>query len=274
MCRWLAYSGSPIYLEDLVLKPEHSLIDQSLEARSGATTTNGDGFGVGWYGGREAPGVYRDVHPAWNDRNLRDLAAQIKSPLFLAHVRAATGTPAQQTNCHPFRFGNWLFVHNGSIREFSRIKRQLALAVDPKLYPEIRGSTDSEIMFFLAVTYGLAEDPFAAAERMAGLVERVGHEHGIEQPLQMTLGMSDGRRLVAVRYSSQRRSRTLFLSRSVACFRELHPDLDHFSDDARAIVSEPLNDFSGLWQEIPESTAVIVEAGEVVTRPFEPRLPD
>ena len=52
MCRWLAYSGAPVYLEELVYKPEHSLIDQSLVARSARTTTNGDGFGIAWYGTR------------------------------------------------------------------------------------------------------------------------------------------------------------------------------------------------------------------------------
>ena len=117
MCRWLAYSGTPIRLEELLLKRDRSLIDQSLHSRLGATTTNGDGFGVGWYEEGEPPRVYRSVHPAWNDRNLRELAAGISSPLFLAHIRASTGTAIQETNTHPFRFGNWLWMHNGAIRE-------------------------------------------------------------------------------------------------------------------------------------------------------------
>ena len=53
MCRWLAYSGSPVLLDDLLFRPDHSLIDQSLHSRLGATTTNGDGFGIGWYGAGE-----------------------------------------------------------------------------------------------------------------------------------------------------------------------------------------------------------------------------
>ena len=119
MCRWLAYSGNPIHLEELIFKPEHSLIDQSLAARVTATTTNADGFGIGWYGTRSFPGLYRDIQPAWNDSNLQDLAAQIESQLFMAHVRSATVPPVQQTNCHPFRHGHWLFMHNGSIRRFA-----------------------------------------------------------------------------------------------------------------------------------------------------------
>ncbi len=71
MCRWLAYSGSPIRIDELIVKPRHSLIDQSLHSTMGATTTNGDGFGLGWYGEGRQPGMFRSIEPAWNDRNLR-----------------------------------------------------------------------------------------------------------------------------------------------------------------------------------------------------------
>jgi predicted glutamine amidotransferase len=103
-----------------VLQRENSLIDQSLHSREGATTTNGDGFGIGWYdelGG--VPALYKSVHPAWNDRNLRELAAHVRSPLFFAHIRASTGTAVQETNTHPFRYGRWLFMHNGLVRNFA-----------------------------------------------------------------------------------------------------------------------------------------------------------
>jgi glutamine amidotransferase len=273
MCRWLAYSGGPLYLEDLIFKPEHSLIDQSLHARAGETTTNGDGFGIGWYGSRDQPGLYKDTRPAWNDRNLQDLAAQIESPLFLAHIRAATGTAIQRTNCHPFRWGRWLFMHNGLIRDFRLIKRDLALGVAPELYSLIEGTTDSEIIFYLALTLGLNDDPIGAIEQTVDFIERVAGENGIEHPVQMSLGFSDGERLFAVRYSTRGQSRTLFYSRSVECLRELNPRFDDFSSDARAVVSEPLNDLSEYWNLVPESTALIIEQGEVEKRAFTPQAP-
>src|SRR5687767_5917667 len=71
MCRWLAYSGGPVLLEDALYAPAHSLIDQSLHSRMGAETTNGDGYGIGWYGARPTPAVFRGLEPAWNDANLR-----------------------------------------------------------------------------------------------------------------------------------------------------------------------------------------------------------
>jgi predicted glutamine amidotransferase len=133
-------------------KPTYSLIDQSLYARLGATTTNGDGFGVGWYTDAETPGLFRSVEPAWNDRNLRELAGHVRSPLFFARIRASTGTAIQQTNCHPFRYGRWLWMHNGVVGDFPRVKRDLVLTIDERLYPWIEGSADSEVLFYLALT--------------------------------------------------------------------------------------------------------------------------
>ena len=269
----MGYSGSPVYLDELILKPQHSLIDQSLSSRTGKFTTNGDGFGVGWYCHRDTPGIYKDIRPAWNDVNLRDLTAHIESPLFIAHVRATTGTAVQQTNCHPFRHGKWLFVHNGVIRKFEKVKRNLVLAVAPDLYPTIQVTTDSELMFHLALTFGLEEDPLVGLERMVGFVENTCGDQGITEALQMSVGLSDGERLFAVRYSTARRAPTLFLSKSMRALQDINPDLKRFSPDARAIVSEPLSDLSGVWDGIPESTAVIVHRDKIERREFSPGPP-
>jgi glutamine amidotransferase len=277
MCRWLAYYGDPIPIEALVLQRENSLIDQSLHSREGATTTNGDGFGVGWYdelGG--VPALYKSVHPAWNDRNLRELAAHVRSPLFFGHIRASTGTAVQETNTHPFRHGRWLFMHNGLVRNFATVRREYLLAIDPELIPSIEGSADSELLFYLALTFGLEDDPLTALERMAGFVEDVGERNGIENPLQMSVAATDGRRIIAARYSSEHDSRSLYFSTAMAALRERHPEvaaLQSLSDETRAIVSEPLGDLSGAWNPVPESAIGIVQAGEDAMYEFKPRRP-
>ncbi len=274
MCRWLAYSGSPVLLEDLLLKPEHSLIDQSLHSRMGATTTNGDGFGVGWYGLGETPGVFRSVEPAWNNRNLEDLAAHVESSLVFAHIRAATGTAIQETNCHPFRHGRWLWMHNGLVRDFATVKRDLAFAVEPSLYPRIEGSTDSELFFYLALTFGLEDDPPAAVARAVGLIEETGRRHGVEHPIQMTVATTDGSTVWAFRYSSEGSSRSLFFSTRVDTLREQYPDnpvFQRLSDESRIVVSEPLSDLAGAWHEVPEAHVGIVREGRDELLPFMPR---
>jgi predicted glutamine amidotransferase len=276
VCRWLAYSGSPIRLEELLVKRDRSLIDQSLHARQGATTTNGDGFGVGWYDDGEIPRLYRSTHPAWNDRNLRELAAGVSSPLFLAHIRASTGTAIQETNTHPFRYGRRLWMHNGLIREFPRVKRDLVLAVDDSLYPSIEGTTDSELMFYLALTFGLESEPIGAVERMVGFVEETGRKHGVADPIQMTIATTDGHSLWAFRYSSEGESRSLYFSTRMEALKAAYPDsseLAALSDEARAVVSEPLGDLPGAWNAVPESHVGIVQPGEDELRPFTPRRP-
>ncbi|HVN12482.1 MAG TPA: class II glutamine amidotransferase [Kineosporiaceae bacterium] len=288
MCRWLAYSGTPILLEELLYQREHSLIDQSMHSRMGVETTNGDGFGVGWYSVEGmaptvrtthdpgTPVVFHGIGPAWNDRNLHELARSTPSGHFLAHIRASTGTAVQQTNCHPFRHDRWLWVHNGAIRNFEEIKRDLVLAVDPDLYPSIAGSTDSELMFYLALTFGLREDPIAAVERMVGFVEATGRQHGVEYPMQMTVGTTDGERLFGFRYSSEGKSRTLFFSTAITTLRFMYPENEIFqklSDETRIIVSEPLGGVVGAWNPVPESTYLIVEKGDDTVGRFQPRMP-
>jgi glutamine amidotransferase len=277
MCRWLAYSGSPILLENMIYKPTHSLIDQSLHAKMGVETTNGDGFGVGWYGpAKDTPAIVREVGPAWSNRNLREIAGHVRSHLFFAHIRASTGSAVQQTNCHPFRYGRWMWMHNGAIAEYPRLRRDLVTAVDPELFLHIEGSTDSEVMFYLALTFGLEHDPPTAVARMAGLVEEVGRAHGVEHPLQMTIATTDGESVWAFRYSTQKASRSLFYSTRVETLRSLHPDLAFLreaSDSTRLIVSEPLGDLPGVWNEVPEGTYGVVSPTGGERFSFTPQAP-
>lgn len=202
MCRWAAYIGEPIYLEDVVTAPGHSLITQSLHACESKSETNGDGFGLCWYGEREEPGRYHDVLPAWADCNLRSLAHQVRSGLFLAHVRAATGTGTSRANCHPFSAGKWSFMHNGQAGGYSRFRRKADMSISEHCYPFRNGTTDSEAIFLLALGAGLDENPKAALERATGLVENLSRETGITPHMRMTVAMSDGERLYCARYAS------------------------------------------------------------------------
>ena len=275
MCRWLAYSGSPIPIEEVLFKPAHSLVIQSLKARNSPTTmTNGDGIGVGWYGRGGDARLYRSTNPAWNDRNLKELAAEVESKMFLAHVRSSTGGAVQQTNCHPFRFGKWLFMHNGEIHGWLQVKRDLAMAVDPALFTSIEGTTDSELMFYIALTFGLEKDPPGAIAKMVGLVEKVARSHGIDKAIQMTLAIADGVRIWFFRYASPGcKPGSLYFSTDIRELRKLYPDIPRFkqvSDETRMVVSEPFVDLPGAWKDVPESTWGVIQEGEDQTHPFAP----
>lgn len=273
MCRWMAYFGDPIAADQLLFRPIHSIIDQSLHAQLTNVTTNGDGFGIGWYGNSATPSVYKGTHPAWNDENLREIAGQITTPLLFAHVRASSGTPVQRSNCHPFRHGRWLWMHNGSLTGFQSFKYDLMRAVDPSLYAEIEGSTDTETLFYLALTFGLTDDPPAAVARAVGLVEDVGHRRGVEYPVHMTVATTDGDSIWVFRYSSEKSTSSLYYSTDVAQVRQLYPELevlDQLGDDTRLIVSEPLRDLPGAWNEVPDGSWGLVRRGAHSLQAFAP----
>jgi glutamine amidotransferase len=271
----MAWFGQSLLLEELIFNTEHGIVDQSLHSRLGAETTNGDGFGVGWYGVGEGPGVFRSVAPAWSDSNLRHLSAHIESRLFLMHIRAAIGSPVQESNCHPFNHGRWLFVHNGYLNEFHQLRRDLMLAIDPEHFADVAGSTDTEVIFRLALTLGLDRDPVGAMERTVALIEDVAQRHGVPDPVQASFGLTDGETLWGIRYSSVHNSRSLFVSADPDTIRNLHPEIERFSRltaSDRLIVSEPFSDLPGVWEPVAESSVVTVRPGGVLeTAAFDPR---
>ncbi|MBO6837127.1 MAG: class II glutamine amidotransferase [Alphaproteobacteria bacterium] len=255
MCRWLAYWGPPLFLEDLVAKPDHSLIHQSLHAAEAKTETNGDGFGLGWYGERPEPGLYREILPAWNDENLKHLSAQIRSRLFFAHVRASTGTATTRANCHPFAYGRWLFMHNGQIGGYGLIRRKLEQMLPDEYYTCRHGTTDSELVFLLALSLGLDADPVGAMGESLAIVRRAMAEAGITDPLRFTAVLSDGNRIFAFRCASDALAPTLYYTGAGSA--------------AMTLVSEPLDTDRPRWTAVPQGHVVSVcGSGRLTTTEF------
>jgi glutamine amidotransferase len=245
MCRWAAYRGEPLYLEDIVSSPAHSLITQSHSATEAKTATNGDGFGIAWYGERETPGLYRDVLPAWSDCNLRSLARQIRSPLFLAHVRAATSGSTRRDNCHPFVHGRWSFMHNGQVDNFEKLRRPIENLLPDHLYAARKGTTDSELIFLLALHFGLESEPLVALREAISFIERLAEHYGLVPDVRFTSAVSDGQRLFAVRYATTNHAPTLYAAPMGAA-------------GGYCLVSEPLDDDRANWVGIPDGSAVVI----------------
>lgn len=246
-------------MSELLIKPKDNLIHQSLHAKTMRTPTNGDGYGLGWYDKQPYPGLFRSIRPAWNDMNLHDLAEHIESPLFMSHVRAASLAPIQETNCHPFRYGKWLFMHNGQIAQFEFLRQALLAKISPEYFNDLMGSTDSEVMFLLALTYGLENDVTSAIAEMVRVVKAEGKKAGVAGDLWMSLAISDGKSLWCFRYGSDGKGPTLFISPSVDELTLLNPHLEgKFGDFAVCIVSEPIGNYQTKWRAVPENSVVVV----------------
>ena len=274
MCRWLAYSGRPIFLDTLVTQPSHSLVAQSLNSELNISpagvllSTNGDGFGIGWYNRRAEPGVFRDDKPAWHDENLKNLCHQVESHIFFAHIRATTTGDVQRTNCHPFQFENWLFQHNGHVSDFEKIRRELQLDIAPELFPYLRGTTDSETFFMLALSYGLQQTPKLALQKMVERVlvalERVNPK-GV---LNLSCALSDGDRLYTLRFSHNEEAMTQFYSSDTECIQDFDDQFELMPQGSIVVVSEPLDKASEKWKPIPANTFTIIEENRVTSEAF------
>lgn len=270
MCRWLAYSGPSLLLEELLFKPENSLVRQSMAATKSIVPTNGDGFGLGWYGGQNRPGLFRDTLPAWNDANLQSLSEQIQSELFFAHVRASTGTSTSRENCHPFRSGNLLFMHNGQIGGYGSIRRDLEQKIPTDLFRERGGTTDSEAFFLLARGNGLDGDVRDALKRTVAQVLELMEKSGTDEPFRLTAAIADGEGIHALRYSSDNQSPTLFYGTGGAI--RVNERQVEFTDGDKAVLvlSEPLDGRLEDWTEVPEGHILEARGGVVKFSSFQP----
>ncbi|BAM92747.1 glutamine amidotransferase, class-II [Bradyrhizobium oligotrophicum S58] len=244
MCRWIAYRGERTAFEHYVTEPEHSLVTQSLRALESTAGTNGDGFGLGWYGDHPEPGLYRETRPAWSDENLRYLCRHLHSHLFFAHVRAATGTAVTRQNCHPFACGRWLFMHNGFVGSWNRLRRKVEAMIPDALYPSRLGTTDSEAVFLAIVGAGIDKDPIGATSTVLRALCQLVNEDGLSEHLRFTSALSNGHDLYAFRFAANDHANSLY-------YRE--------DGDQVIAVSEPYDKESD-WIEVPPDHVLVARA--------------
>lgn len=273
MCRFLAYKGSPILLDDLLYQPEHSLIKQSYDAKEMEEPLNGDGFGIGWYDTRldDEPGIFNSIQPAWNNKNLRSLARKIHSGCLFSHVRAASVGDVTQQNCHPFRYQKYMMMHNGGIKDFDKIRRPITEKLSDERYRWIDGQTDSQHIFALILDYLIESGPEPVAQDYLDAfckafedLEDIKAGYGLNQPSFLNLMITDGNLVVGCRYStdSDKEPRSLYHSEGGRyecndgkCL--MNKDCpDH--DKAVLIVSERLNANENEWFKVPTNHMLVV----------------
>lgn len=252
MCRIAAYTGPEIPLENIVVRPAHSLLEQSQHASESKLAVNGDGFGISWYGPNGDLGLYRDVLPAWADDNLTNLCRMVRSHHFIAHIRASTVGETSRANCHPFTHGRWSFCHNGQIPHFRTIRRRMLNALPDDLFGVRRGTTDSEMIFLTMLANGLDNDPQASI--IATLAEIGAAEPGA--PVKWSSAFSDGQTLYAFRHASTGPAPTLYVSGVL-------------DNGGRAVASEPLCGVADRWTEIPQDTICRVTVDGFTMQPLD-----
>lgn len=285
MCRFAAYLGPPIRLSSLLTEPDNSIIHQSFRAREMEEPLNGDGFGLAWYVPRlsSEPALFKDITPAWNNPNLRDLARVIESGTIFAHVRAATpGMDVSRRNCHPFSRGGFAFMHNGYLAGFARLRRRLLGRLSDEAFQAVLGTTDSEHLFALFLDRHREQREGDATERLAGALAAtvreavaLAREGGVEQPSFLNLAVTDGRRLAVTRYTDgdAGEARTLHVQSGYryACAEGAFRAVEAAPGEGAVLVtSEPLTDGGPPWPRVPPLQMVLVnEERQVEIRPLD-----
>lgn len=262
MCRYAAYLGPPLLLSELIYRPPNSLVHQATDAMMSMTRINADGFGVGWYAPEidPEPAVFKDTSPVWNNYNLGEIAGKVTSPCILAHVRAANSyDPVNRENCHPFRRGRLLWMHNGDIPGRARLTRYVSQLADDALLAQIRGNTDSEQAFTLFLTF-LKSSPTRdvpveeLAYAMENTVRQIVAWHDDldgDRPLEMNFCVASGAALVAVRFAiTHKQCPTLHWRKS-----ESSP-----AGPFAVVASEPLSEEGG-WSSVANGEMLLVGPG-------------
>lgn len=275
MCRFIAYIGHPIIIHDPLFKPKNSLIKQSIHARETTEPLNGDGFGLGWYVPTidPIPAVFKSIQPAWNDRNLESLSAKIFSNCAFAHVRAASSGGVSLDNTHPFSYKKYLFMHNGDIGDFNRIKRHLRDSLSDEMYNWIKGQTDSEHFFALwldlldkdaHVKSTTLETMAAQLNQTIAMVENLRKRYDAKDAAYINAVITDGENMIVVRYISNPHevAATLYYAMGsryeyidgVCTMHQAPPD----ETAAILIASEKLDNHRAQWHEIPVNHMLLI----------------
>jgi glutamine amidotransferase len=288
MCRFVAFLGKEfITLDDILLHPKNSLVRQSIDAREeGRYGLNADGFGIGWYntsGDPNTPGAYKSVQPAWNDYNLKHLISKVRATCLFGHVRASSVGDVALSNCHPFYFKQYLFMHNGNIAGFHKIQRDIQEALRDETFNIIHGHTDSEHFFALWMNYffeyaeGHHNDFSLNAmhhsfEKTIKKIHSLQHKYGVDQVTSINAVLTDGKQMFASRYISHQQKTGLSLHYVLGSGLSskghgaiMHPTSQSHPPAALIICSEKLDDHEHEWKSVPNNHTILVDESFSVT---------
>ena len=271
----------------------HQSYASELREKGPGSTLNGDGFGVGWYADTSGtPCIFTSISPAWNNRNLLRLSHKILSPLIFAHIRAASpGSPTNESNCHPFQYRQFMWMHNGHVADFHLVKRRLITYISDECFNLVEGTTDSEYCFVLYLhvlfttngtkveqgAYNL-EQPipdsqyyspevlYTAMTDTIALLNCWINESGSPKHSMLNFCLTDGRTLVSTRYANTKDgpAASLFYSSGTKFERNPRDPERYIMSQAdrrqmcHIIASEPLTDDKDDWVQVPRNHMVVV----------------
>lgn len=272
MCRLFGFRSN-------VASRAHRSLISAENAVAQQANYHSDGWGIGYYLGDDAY-LFRTSEGAATDEAFHRMGESLQSHTLLVHIRKATVGRVQPINSHPFRFGSWMFAHNGTLFGFEKLKDRLWEGILPEYQRVLFGTTDSEHLFFFLLSEmakvgcsleGRCEAPIPllaeAQQKALSKVFQWAKELGLEAPKANYI-LTNGKNLFARRaglelyLTTQKRfcpeAETCPEANKI-CLEGIMPKLRVGSKYRRCnhllISSEPIGE-NNIWEEIPEGVLV------------------
>ncbi len=247
MCRVLAYIGPEIPLESLLLQPENSLVNQSLDPELHPhLQLAGWGFGA-WSEHLlkpEEPLIYRRPKAAFYDDNAEGIIPSLQANTMLAHVRASgydADVVQTDENCHPFSFEGtpWIIAQNGALPNWRRLQRELLAHCEDRYLEQMRGTTDTEFLYVLLLSLLEGDSDAevqAGFERLLELIVAAMKKLDLAALTKLKIALAAPNRIIGVNYGCDRDGET-----DVAGdWRDLRPSADNKGDMSLSMLLEPM----------------------------------
>jgi predicted glutamine amidotransferase len=264
MCRLYGHiAARPLPLSGMLLTETHALVTQSCGDWRGER--HRDGWGIGYFE-NASPQVIRRPTAAPEDKEFTAAARRIASPVAVAHVRQASVGDLCAANAHPFTYGSWIFVHNGTVTGFDQLRQQLVDETDSDLRSQVIGTTDSEQVFFWLLSRlrragetaeGPCQDPSLVSREMALAIRILDERSAATQPAEPTrlnFVLTDGAVLFASRWKH-----SLFWTNRAG---PLATDAGAAAVRGVAVASESIGDAA--WADVPDGQILAVDRDLVV----------
>jgi glutamine amidotransferase len=276
MCRVLAYVGPEIPVENLLLKPRNSLINQTLDPeRHPQLQLAGWGFGV-WSEHLlkpESPLLYHRPTAAFYDDNVEGIIPSLQASTLLAHVRAAdynSSCVLADENCHPFSYQGtpWIIAQNGDLPNWKLLQRELLRHCKDKYLEQMQGTTDTEFLYVLLLSLlesDSDEDVKRAFEEMLRLIVQAMKDLDLVELTKLKMALVSPNRIIGVNSGSGHRGET----DPAGDWRELRESGPGTDDFALSMLLEPMYLFTGRSTQHAESaydfeTCTLEEATSVI----------
>ncbi|WP_224815728.1 class II glutamine amidotransferase [Hasllibacter sp. MH4015] len=247
MCRVLAYIGPEIPVESLLLEPENSLINQSLDPELHPNLQLA-GWGFGIWGDHllkpDEPLLYHRPKAAFYDDNATGIIPSLAASTLLAHVRASgydASVVQADENCHPFAYEGtpWIIAHNGGLPHWRRLQRELLPHCKDAYLKQMRGTTDTEFLYVLLLSLleGEGDDDVQTAfERLLEVIRDAMHKLDLAALTKLKIALVAPDRIIGVNYGCDRDGNT----EVSGDWKDLRPKADGEGDMALSMLLEPM----------------------------------